>query len=472
MDREHVALADPAPPSAPQVELGRAARRKAMILHGRVLPTLLVLIVPNVAVILSQAAANFLESYYVGLIGLDGLAGAALVFPLVMLMQTMSAGGVGGAMAAAVARAIGSGQREKAEALLLHAVVIAIAAGIAFSAAALLLGPPIYRAMGGQGGGLAAALTYSNVIFGGAIFLWLMNALASVLRGAGNMVLPAVVLVTGTVVLLGMSPLLIFGWGPVPQLGIAGAGLALVLYYAIGSGILFATMLRGKGGLRFSLRHRLRRALFGEIVGVGALGAANNVLTNLAVILATGLVGTFGVEAIVGFGLGIRVEYLQIPLVFGIGSGVVPMVGMNIGAGQFARAKQVAWTGACIAVGVTETIGLLVAAFPHAWLGLFTDDAQAIAAGTAYLRQVGPFYGLLGLSLALYFASQGAGRMRLPTLASLLRVIVIACGGALAVRFSGFGMLLVVVLLAHALSAGTNCLNWIGAPERFARRIG
>ena len=448
-------------PPAPSIELIRAAKRKAMMLQGPVLTTLLLLAVPNIAVIALQAAANFLESYYVGLIGLDGLAGAALVFPLVMLMQTMAAGGIGGAISGAIARAVGSGQRDKAEALALHAFVIAVCCGVAFTVAAVAFGPAIYGAMGGRGNGLSAAIAYSNVIFGGAIFVWLMNALASVLRGAGNMLLPAVVLVSGVVALLGLSPLLIFGWGIVPPLGMAGAGLALVLYYAGGSGILLTSLVRGKGGLRFSLRHRLRRELFGEILAVGALGAANNVLTNLAVILATGLVGTFGIEVLVGFGLGIRVEYLQIPLVFGIGSGMTPMIGMNVGAGQQARARKVAWVGALVAAAVTEAVGLLAAVFPGSWLRLLTDDPQAVAAGSVYLRQVGPFYAFLGISLAFYFASQGANRMMLPTLAALFRVLIIVAGGSLAIRFGGFSLVLVVIVLAHATSAGVNGLNWV-----------
>lgn len=191
-------------------------------------------------------------------------------------------------------------------------------------------------------------------------------------------------------------------------------------------------------------------------------------LTNSAVVLATGMVGVFGTHVLAGFGLGIRVEYLQIPLVFGIGSAMVPMVGMNVGAGQLARARRVAWTGALVAVAITETVGLLVAIFPEAWLHLFTGDDAAIVAGTAYLRQVGPFYGFFGLNLGLFFASQGAARMVVPTFAAMLRLIVIVAGGIIATTAGGgYAALLVVIVLGHVFSAGTNCLNWIRpAPRR------
>src|SRR2546430_9948980 len=110
-------------------------------------------------------------------------------------------------------------------------------------------------------------------------------------------------------------------------------------------------------------------------------------MTNLTVVLLTALVGSFGTLPLAGYGMGVRLEYLLIPLVFGFGSALVTMVGTNFGAGQGARARRVAWTGALIAAGVTDTIGLAAALFPHAWLGLFTDEPAVLAAGAAPLRR-------------------------------------------------------------------------------------
>jgi hypothetical protein len=164
-----------------------AAHRSALMLNGPLLATLLTLAVPNLVVMLAQAAANFMESYYVGLLGVDALAGAALVFPLVMLMQMMSSGGMGGGISSAIARALGAGRRDDAEALALHAIIVALALGLLSSLAVIFGGPLLYNVMGGRGPALDAALAYSNAVFGGAVFLWLLNALASILRGTGNM---------------------------------------------------------------------------------------------------------------------------------------------------------------------------------------------------------------------------------------------------------------------------------------------
>ena len=243
---------------------------------------------------------------------------------------------------------------------MLHAVLIACVMGVLFTAGALWGGPLLYRAMGGTGEALAAALAYSHIVFAGAISFWLLNTLASVVRGTGNMLLPAAVVVGGGALTLCLSPALIFGWGPLPPLGIAGAGVALVIYYTLGSIVLLAYLRSGRSLVRLTLSEiRWQRALFWEILRVGLPGSLNTVFTNLNVVLLTSLVGPFGTFALAGYGIGARLEYLQIPLVFGFGSALVTMVGTNIGAGRQARARRVAWVGAGLAAAVTGSIGLL-----------------------------------------------------------------------------------------------------------------
>lgn len=449
-----------------------AARARAeRILHGPILSTILKLAAPNLVVMLAQALANFLESYYVGLLGVNALAGAALVFPLVMLMMMMSGGGIGGGISSAVARALGAGDHDKADALALHAVVIAIGLGVLCSLAVLIGGPLIYRALGGEGAALRAALAYSNAIFCGVVFLWLMNCLSAVLRGSGNMMLPAAVLTGGVPVLLVLSPTLIFGPGPLPAFGVAGAGAALAGYYLLATAVLLGSLIRGRGGVRLSLAHPLRKALFEEILGVGLWSSLNTVLSNLCVVVATFFVARTSMAALAGFGLGLRIEYLQIPIVFGIGTGLVAMVGMNRGAGQFQRARRIAWTGAVVAALATETVGLAAAIFPYAWLHLFTDDADAIATGAIYLRTVAPAYALLGLGLALYFASQGNARMGWPLVAGTARLTVLTLGGWLASRLfpgniTALCLALVAGLAAYALINGLPWLSRLGPTSR------
>ena len=214
----------------PEAGTGKPAIREAL-LRGAIAPTLLRLALPILVVLAVQTLVSVAETYFVGFLGTDALAGVALVFPALMLMTMMSNGGIGGGVSSAIARAIGAGRLRDADALVSHTVIIALVFGGLFSAALLGGGRALYAALGGSGEVLANALRYSSLVFGAAIPIWITNLLAAALRGAGNVRVPAILTAVGAAMTLALSPLLIFGWGPVPRFGVAGAGLAMILYY-------------------------------------------------------------------------------------------------------------------------------------------------------------------------------------------------------------------------------------------------
>jgi putative MATE family efflux protein len=297
-----------------------------------------------------------------------------------------------------------------------------------------------------------------------------VNLLSAALRGTGDVKVPALVIFAGAVIVLPLSPALIFGLGPIPRLGIAGAGLAVLIYYALATAALIAYMRSTRSPLRLEWR-RLEWRLFKDILGVGGLSAVGTLQVNVTVTIVTALVGAFGTDALAGYGLASRLDYLLIPLLFGLGTGTVTMVGTNLGAGNIARARRVAWIGALLAAGVTEAIGLLVALFPHAWIGIFSTDPAVLATGAKYLRVVGPFYGFVGLGMLLYFASQGAKRVAWPVLAGSARLIIAAAGGWLAIEFFRADLtILFAVVATSALAFGvlialaTHLQTWVGVP--------
>ncbi|KJA12345.1 multidrug transporter MatE [Acidovorax temperans] len=452
--------------------------RTRLLLEAPIAPTLLRLGAPNVLVMLAQAGVGLMETYFVGKLGTDALAGMALVFPAVMLMQMTSAGAMGGGIASAIARALGARRRNDADALVLHALLIAAVFALVFMVTVVAGGRWLYTRMGGSGGALDAALVYSNWVFGGAVLVWLFNTLSAVIRGTGNMALPAYVTVAGAVLLLPLSPLLIFGWGPLPGLGIAGGAIALLLYYLAGSAVLAAYLWSPRSLLRPSLRGlQLRWALFADILRVGLVGTVSTVATNLAIGITTALVGAYGTAAIAGYGTASRLEYLLVPLVFGLGAPLVAMVGTCIGAGQRERALRATWIGAAIAFAMTEAIGLWAAAYPAAWLSLFNTEPAMIEAGSQYLRIVGPWYGFFGLGLVLYFASQGAGRLLWPVLGNIARLVVAVAGGWLALHggyaiagvFAAQAAAMVVYGIANAWTiAGGAWFGPVGWPRGMA----
>jgi putative MATE family efflux protein len=446
--------------------------RTLVLLEGPVAPTLLKLAAPNILVNIAQSSVGLIETYFVGKLGTDALAGVALVFPVVMLTQMMSAGAVGGGISSAVARALGGSRRRDADDLVLHALAVAVLFGLAFMALMLLTGGWLYSTLGGRGASLSAALTYSNVVFSGAILIWIFNSLASVIRGTGNMHVPALVTFGGVIGVIPLSPCLIFGWGPFPRLGVAGGAMALLAYYAVGCLVLATYLRSGRIPVRLGLSQtnlRLRRELLIDILRVGAVSALVTIGTNVTVASITGLVGTFGPAAIAGYGVGSRLEYFLVPLVFGLGAPLVALVGTNVGAGQHVRAVSVAWIGGFMAAAVCAVVGALGAAYPRVWLGLFDSDPAMLDAGSRYLQSVGPLYGFFGLGLGLYFAFQGFGRLRWAVVANFTRLAIAIGGGWLALRWTGdltfvfaalgvglvaFGLINAVALAMGAVTAG------------------
>jgi Na+-driven multidrug efflux pump len=200
-----------------------------MMLGGPVVPTLLKLTFPVIAVVVAQTFVAILEAYWVSRLGTEAVAGVSLVLPILILMGTMSNGGIGGGVSSAVARAIGADRQADADALLLHTVIVALGFGLAFTLGTIFLAPQLYSSLGGRGHTLEFALTYSAWVFGGAPLIWTVNLLGSAMRGAGEVKIPATVSLAGALVLMPLSPILIFGLGPFPRLGVGGAGAAVLL---------------------------------------------------------------------------------------------------------------------------------------------------------------------------------------------------------------------------------------------------
>jgi MATE family, multidrug efflux pump len=427
------------------------------LLSAPIVPTLARLSAPGVLLVLFQSLVSVGDTYFVGRLGTEPLAGLALVFPLLMLLQMTSAGAMGGGVSSAIARALGSGNPAGARKLVVHALVIAVGMGAAFTLLVLLFGAPLYRLLGGQDETLANAVRYSHIVFGGAIAVWLANTLSSVLRGTGNMLTPALTLIGAALVHLPLSGFL------TARIGIAGAAIAYVSTFSIATLVMAAVVFRAKSALR---PHKedwgLERARFAEILRVGAISMFSALQTVLTAVIITGFVGRYGTAALAGYGVGLRLELLQIPLVFAVGQALVVLVGTHVGAGRPERAKRIAWVGAGFAASISFAIGVAVAVFPLAWVGLFSSDAAVLESGARYLRTVGPFYALLATGIALYFASQGAGRVARPVLAGTVRLALVIAGGFVAVSLQG-----VFIVIAAAMIAFGALTAWFVATARW-----
>lgn len=401
------------------------------LLRGAILPTLVRLSVPNMVAMGMAVLVAVAETYYVGRLGTSSLAAMALVFPLAMLTQMMSNGAMGSGVSSAISRALGAGDKDKASALAVHAIVLGGVIGVLYSLLFVGCGAVFYRWLGGQGEVLQIATGFGSVLFSGAVLVWLCNTLASVVRGTGNMQWPSAVIFGASIVQIIVGGGLGLGLGPLPRWGMPGVALGNIVAMLLAVALLLWFLARGQDKVQLRWRGaRLSWPMFRDILRVGAFACISPVQTSLAALIFTGMVARLGPQALAGYGIGQRLEFLLIPVAFGVGVAAVPMVGMAMGAGQVQRARSVAWTGAWLAAGILAVLGVLVLIWPNAWSSIFTQDAQVLAYANLYLRTLGPMFGLFGMGLVLYFASLGAGYVRGPVLAGSVRLALIMAGAA------------------------------------------
>jgi putative MATE family efflux protein len=407
-----------------------ATPREHRLTHGPVLPVLVSMALPNMLAMSAAAAVSIAETGYVGALGREALAAMAVVFPFAMLMQTLSGGAIGGAISSAISRALGASDVDGAHSLAWHATVICLCAGCGFAVLFLLGGPALYRLLGARNTVLDESLRYSATLFVGAPAIWLCNALISIVRGSGDMRTPSLAILATTIAQVTIGATLGLGLGPFPRWGMVGVALGQVLAYGI-SALALGAYLRSPWP-RVRLRWRgiaLRREVFAPILRVGLLAALSPLQNILTILVITGLISRLGVDALAGYGIGARLEFLLIPIAFGVGVATVPMVGMAIGGGNVARARRVAWTGSVLAGALVGVIGVVVSVWPALWPSMFTSEPGVAGYAQQFMRFAGPGFAFYGLALSLYFASQGAGRVLGVVLGASVRLGVIVLGG-------------------------------------------
>ena len=421
-----------APPPAPSPASSSATPPPVRELMARIAA----LAGPTMLLSLLQGGAQLFETWLAARQGTAALAGWAVVLPFSLLLNQMSAGAMGGGVVSAIARALGGGRNDEASALVMHAVAVASIAGLLFALALAVFPLPLLSAIAGPEVAQHAAL-YSMVMFGaGAVPAWLTNTLASVLRGGGRHALAARVLVVTWVAV----PLCSWLFGEPMGLGLVGIGVAFALVFWVSAIVMALVVMRGGAGFVPTLRITWSRTLFHAILSVGLAACALATIANLTTILVTAQIKSHGTAAVAAYGISARLEFLMIPLAFGVGSALTALVGRASGAGDWHTARRTAWTGGIAAFVFTGAIGAAVGLAPTAFASAFTSDAEVVAIAARALSWVGPAFGGFGLGMALYFASMGARRMRWPLLAGVARFAIAVGGGWLLAGSFGMGL--------------------------------
>ncbi len=409
-----------------------AAEPHATVLAKQILK----LAAPTTSLAALQLVAQLIETALAARQGTAALAGWAVILPFSLLMHQMSTGAMGGGVVAAIAQALGAQRRELAASMVLHALIIAAVGGLTFAVGLSCFGGLMLEAVAGAPSA-AAATAYAVWLFGvGAVPVWLTNTLASVLRGGGRHALAARTLV---VMWLVYPPLAWFLAEPL-GMGLTGLAMAFAMVSWVAAVVMLVIVMRGGAGFVPTLRARPEWALFKRILSVGAVACVLATISNLTTILVTAQLRHFGTVAVAAYGVSARLEFMMIPLSFGIGAALTALVGRAVGAGEWRTARRLAWIGGVMAFVVTGLVGLAVSFSPLAFVSLFTSDAEVAKIAALALSYIGPAFGGFGLGMCMYFAAMGAHRMAWPVVAALARItLAVGLGSVLANQF-GMGM--------------------------------
>jgi putative MATE family efflux protein len=422
------------------------------MLTAPILPLLFTMAAPSAIAFLLQSVVSLAEIGFVSQLGTVPLAALALLFPALMLMQMLANGSIGGAVASSVARALGNQDLDCASRIVWHAIFIALCAGGVFFLVFNLAGQTAIAATGVSDDVAAAAFQYGQLLFLGSAVIWLMALLSALYRGMGDMKTPAIVMTAGSLLQIPLSGALILGWFNIPAQGLKGSITALLVVNAISSAALLFGLITHRTVLR-PTRHNLllKSQILRDIFHVGAPASLSPLLTVGIVLVTNSLVGVFGDAALAGYGIVSRIEFLLIPLVFGIGAALTALVGINVGADQHQRAIHIAWLGAVLAASLCGAIGLILALAPELLMNRFTSQPEVWLAGQQYLVVVGPVFAFQGIGFALYFAAQGGGNVTLPVAGALLRFGIAAGVGVYGRYYLSFELHDVYLCLAAAM---------------------
>lgn len=227
--------------------------------------------------------------------------GITAVFPATTLFVGLTTVGWGGGVASAVAHSLGTGDRREAEALAMHAILLSLLFGMLSAAIVIGFGAQIFSVLGAKSLSLAQAVTYSNIVFGGSISLWLLGSLTSIIRATGDMQSPARIAIYRAALGVPLLALLIFGFGPLPALGIQGAAAAMLAYYTLGMVWMVWHLQSAASPVQLRLRgFEVRQELLLRILKVALPSSGQILVASLALFVVTGLAARFGTEALAG----------------------------------------------------------------------------------------------------------------------------------------------------------------------------
>lgn len=411
---------EPAPGAAPADhfwslvrEALRGSRRDLTAMPlGR---AVLLLAVPMVLEMVMESAFAVADIFWVSKLGASAVAAVGLTESLLSVIYATAMGlsmGVG----AVVARRTGAKDRDGAGRATVQAILIGLGFAAVVSVVGGLAGPRLLGVMGGSPAVQAIGAGYSRTMLGGSVTIVLLFLINAAFRGAGDAAISmrTLWLANGINILLG--PVLIFGLGPAPRLGVMGAAVATTIGRGVGVLYLLRALAVGRGRLAVRRAHlRFDGVVLRSILGVARSGVVQAVIGMTSWVGLVRILSTFGSAALAGYTIAFRVVLFALLPSWGLGNAAATLVGQNLGAGNPARAGKAVWQAALYNFVFLGIVGLGFVVFGQAVVRLFTAEADVVREGSRCLRIVAAGFGLYAYGMVVSQAFNGAGDTRTPT---------------------------------------------------------
>ncbi len=375
-----------------------------------------ILSVPMVLEMVMESLFAIADIYFVSRLGADAIATVGLTESVMTIVYSV-ASGLGVATTALVARRIGEKNSRGAGSAAVQAILLALVISLLISLPGIFLSREFLLLMGSSREMAEEFSAYPAIIFGTNGIVMLLFIINAVFRSSGDAAISLRVIVVANLINILLDPLFIFGWGPVPAMGIRGAAIAT----ATGRGIavLYQLYLLFGGHHRISVKlhdFRIRPRVMGELMKISLGGIFQNLIATSSWIFLVRIIAVYGSLAVAGYTIALRIIMFALLPASGISNAAATLVGQNLGAGQPSRAERSVWIISYVNMSLMGLIGLGLVLFPEPFIRFFSSDSGVIAEGTNALRIISLGFLFYGLSMVMIQAFNGSGDTVTPTI--------------------------------------------------------
>jgi len=387
----------------------RRGPRQLRLTDGPITSSLLRLAWPVMLSNLFQTLYNFVDRFWLARLGVVEIAGLALAWPLVFLMLSIGSG-ITIAGTALVAQYTGAGRPEEANLAAGQVVGFTAVLAVLLGFGGFFAAEPVLSLMGGEPELTTAAATYLRIIYVGIPMMFGTFVITALLNGVGDTVTPMILIAASVGLNLVLDPLFIFGWGPFPAWGIAGAAAATVLARGLLALVGLLWLFSGRLGVHLRFRDlRPRWELIRRIVSIGGLASIGNAGSALGFTIMNGALARIGTVVLSAFGIGNAFISIVLMPAMGLGQATATMVGQNLGAGRPDRANRSVWAGVTISSGILVAAAVIVLFFRESLMAFFLSDPEVLAVGKEMLFLIAFSFPLMGVIQVIMGTYQGAG---------------------------------------------------------------